>query len=250
MKKKINILTIAGLGQRFLNQGYKDLKPLIKVKGIPIFIKSAKSIPKGNFWIFIQRKSAFSKIIRELIDNNFKKYKIINILKKNDGQARSCFRANKYLKKNSQIFVSACDYSFTYNRTLYKKKLEQYDVLIFTTKPKKIHMDNPKSFGWVGKKNRKIKRITCKKIISAKYNRTIIIGSFVFANEFIFRKVFKNFFIKKNLINKEFYLDMLMSKALNEGFKVGEIKVKRFRSWGTPEEYEKDTQKKLITKRK
>ena len=63
MLKKLNILTMAGLGLRFLNQGYKDLKPLIKVKGIPIFIKSAKSMPKGNFWIFIQFTTQYNFLL-------------------------------------------------------------------------------------------------------------------------------------------------------------------------------------------
>ena len=44
MIKKINIMPVAGKGQRFINQNYTIPKPFIKINNQYMFIKAAKSL--------------------------------------------------------------------------------------------------------------------------------------------------------------------------------------------------------------
>ena len=45
---KENLVPLAGRGQRFVNEGYKDPKPLIKVNGLPMVVTATRCLPKTN----------------------------------------------------------------------------------------------------------------------------------------------------------------------------------------------------------
>ena len=47
--RKINVIAMAGLGQRFRAQNYKTPKPLIIIKKKPMFYYATKSLPTCFF---------------------------------------------------------------------------------------------------------------------------------------------------------------------------------------------------------
>ena len=49
--RKINLVPMAGEGKRFLDEGYKIPKPLIKIHCIPMFVHAAKALPKADLYI-------------------------------------------------------------------------------------------------------------------------------------------------------------------------------------------------------
>ena len=51
----VNLIPMAGLGSRFVSQGYKLPKPLIQVSGKPMVIQAAKDLPFSDNWIFVCR---------------------------------------------------------------------------------------------------------------------------------------------------------------------------------------------------
>ena len=54
--RKINVIAMAGSGQRFLDQNYITPKPLIIIKRKPMFYYAAKSLPLSKKIIFICKK--------------------------------------------------------------------------------------------------------------------------------------------------------------------------------------------------
>ena len=46
----------------------------------------------------------------------------------------------------------------------------------------------------------------------------------------------KNLIKNKSKINNEYYIDMAFSLALNKNFKISNLSVKSYYSWGTPQE--------------
>ena len=81
----VNLIPMAGEGQRFKNEGYKLPKPLIEIDGVPMVIKALKSLPLADKNILIVRKGQFnitnSKIKKqsthEWDKNKFKLFKSI-----------------------------------------------------------------------------------------------------------------------------------------------------------------------------
>ena len=51
--RRVNLIPMAGAGQRFVDAGYKVPKPLIEIEGLPMVVKAAKTLPPADQWIFI-----------------------------------------------------------------------------------------------------------------------------------------------------------------------------------------------------
>lgn len=50
---QINLIPLAGRGLRFIQEGYKAPKPLIKVNGKPMIVQAAKSLSDAHEHIFV-----------------------------------------------------------------------------------------------------------------------------------------------------------------------------------------------------
>ena len=69
--RKVNLIPMAGSGQRFIDKGYSVPKPLIDVNGLPMVVRAAQSLPEADRWIFICRRD---HIEHYKIDKIIKKY--------------------------------------------------------------------------------------------------------------------------------------------------------------------------------
>jgi len=250
--RRVNIMPMAGEGLRFINAGYRKPKPLINIDGKPMFIRSAKCMPKADLWIFIsQKKFLTDNLIAKEIEKNFKNYNIIGIDQTTEGQASTCSLARKYLKNDDQIFINACDSFIEFDFKKYYAELEKYDVLVFTTKRNQIHLENPKAYGWVKVNKRGILNVSCKKPFNKEpSNERPIVGTFFFSKLKFFINSIDSLFKKKNKINNEYYLDMAIAESVKLGFKVGEFLVDDYVDFGRPginiyEELEKWKNNKL-----
>ena len=234
MKQRlVNIMPMAGEGKRFQEAGIQIPKPLIDIDGEPMFIKSAKCMPKADLWIFVVRKKLLdNNLIKKEINKNFINNKIISVKQATEGQASTCFLAKKYLEENDQIFVSSCDNYFEFDKKDFIEKSNKYDALVFSTNAKKIHIENSNLFGWVKNNYKGSIEVSCKKQISS----SIPVGSFYFKNKNFFSKSIESIFKKGRKINNEYYLDMAIIEAINLGLKVAEVIVKKYISWGNYQE--------------
>ena len=75
--RRVNLIPMAGEGQRFVEAGYSIPKPLIDVDGIPMVVRAANSLPDADHWIFICREE---HIQDHGIDKNFELVPHIGIL--------------------------------------------------------------------------------------------------------------------------------------------------------------------------
>lgn len=241
-----NIVLAAGDGKRF--KDYDLPKLLLKVKGKALFVRAAQSLPKKNKFIFILKKKHYEnyKELNQNINRNFKYSKKILINKTSKGQASTLYKVGGIIRKNIPIFVTSTDLCFSYDKSLFRKYINNKNNIIFVCNPTKEMKKNPKQFGWVrSDKENKILKITCKKKIEGNSKKDqVILGAFAFATFNIFLDAYKKM-LKKNIkVNQEYYLDLLMNEIKPKN-KVKIIKVTRFINWGTPVEYEKNKNKIL-----
>jgi dTDP-glucose pyrophosphorylase len=238
MIRKVNIMPMAGDGQRFKDSNYSKIKPLIKIKNIEIFLHAARSMPKADLWIFIIRdehddNKEFTNIIRD----NFVNFEIISTNKKTEGQASSCLLSLKFLKDSDIITVCSCDLAFKIKSLNYFNLFKKYQGVIFTSKKNHHALKNPNQFGWVNNISNTINNISCKEIASSNpINDDIIIGAFGFCNKVFFKKSI-DYIINKNIrIKNEFYLDVAMQQMFFLNYKIANLKVNNYISYGSPKE--------------
>lgn len=230
-------MPMAGDGIRFKKKGFKISKPLIKIKNIEMFLKASKTFGHNNNWLFLIKINEFKKNYIKIIKNRIQKYKIIFLKKKTKGQADTIFKAQKYIDRLSEIYITSCDLFFRYKKKELNEKLKSNDLIVFVSKPKKNQLKKVNDFGWLKINNHKIVKSNCKKKVSNNpENDWIIIGSFVFKNKIVFNKILKELFKLNVRVNNEFYLDSCVNVALKLGLNVSFIKVTNYISWGTPVE--------------
>ena len=84
MKRKVNLIPIAGKGKRFKNAGYELPKPLIDIYGKPMFVRAVESLPKADKIIFVCLKQHIKKFkIDKIIKSYFPQSIVITSRKKN-----------------------------------------------------------------------------------------------------------------------------------------------------------------------
>ena len=238
--RKINLIPMAGEGKRFLDEGYIIPKPLIKINGIPMFVHAAKALPKADLFIFICLKSHVIKFkIDKVIKSFFSKSKIIILEKTTNGQAATCLKAERLLKKDDTLTIGACDNGMHYSQKKVDNKIDKSDLVIWTFKSNKIVSKNPNMYGYIKtKKPDNAVLVSCKKTISKFPGKDhTIIGAFSFKKAETFLKYTKALIKKNERINKEFYLDSVANLCISSGLKVKVNLVKKYIGWGTPKDF-------------
>jgi NDP-sugar pyrophosphorylase family protein len=238
--RKINLVPMAGEGKRFLDEGYRTPKPLIKINGIPMFVHAAKALPKADLYIFICLKRHVKTFkINQVIKSFFPKSKIIILDKVTNGQAATCLKAEKFLKKDDTLTIGTCDNGMYYSQAKINNKIDKSDLVIWTFKNNKIVSKNPNMYGYVRtKKPDNAIFVSCKKTISkVPGNDHTIIGAFSFKKAETFLKYSKDLIKLNKKINKEFYLDSVAKLCVSSKLTVKVNLVNKYIGWGTPTDF-------------
>ena len=228
---------MAGDGRRFKDAGYSTPKPLIKVDGKPMVIKSLESLPKASKNILIVRKDQLNIIeFKSLLSNYFENVIIIEIDYLTEGQASTCLLAESYIPENSILNIGACDVGFKYDSNKYIETLNNFDSFVWTYNNNPNVLIHPEMYGWVKRRvnSSEIKYVSCKKPISDKLLIDhVVSGTFTFKNSNLFFEGIKKMISKEDKVNGEYYLDNIFNHLTN---KSSVFKVEEYYSWGTPSE--------------
>lgn len=241
MTKRINLIPMAGLGQRFVNEGYTTPKPLLLVDGLPMIVQALKALPKAEENVVIIRTDQVDKeSISNILNKHFDHITIIEIDKLTEGQASTCLLAEKYIHPNAVLTIGACDNGMEYNKNEFELALQQNDALIWTFRNNPSVLLNPNMYGWVKLDvENKFNLVSCKKQISDNpIMDHAIIGAFTFKKAKYFFNSVKKMIALNDRVNNEFYVDNVFNHLEGE---INVFEVKKYICWGTPSDYEKYT---------
>ncbi len=235
MNNKMTIIvTMAGLGSRFKEAGYKVPKYMITAKGKTLFEWSMDSLVGYNKivdkYIFVVRKEDNSK---EFISEQCKKYGIDNfyvleIDELTDGQATTCMLAIPYCNKENSIMIYNID---TYVEP-YEMKLEDISGEGY------IPCFHAEGEHWSFAKldeNGKVIEVREKQRISD--NCTL--GAYYFSSANLYEKIYNEYYSNiNNLEKKEKYIAPLYNYMIkkNMDVRISIIDANKVHVLGTPEE--------------
>ena len=231
----IGIMPMAGRGERFSSHGYKAPKHLIKIKNKPMFERAAMTFSKNIKWIFISQKKFMNNFVFKKSLKGFKNKKNIFLNSFTSGQASTVKKAINYLNDKNKIIVHSCDLTFNVNMEEVNYKIKKFDVLIFTAKSTKYNFKNSNQFSWVRKNKRKknIEISLKKNFRGTNYNNRVLVGSFIFKNKKVLNDCIKYIFKRKIKTSNEYYIDNAASISSRIGYKLGEVIVNKYISWGS-----------------
>jgi NDP-sugar pyrophosphorylase family protein len=237
------VIPMAGLGQRFANEGYAVTKPLIPVSGKPMVIQAINDLPATKYRAFVLRSDmpGYKEISAELTEI-YPNAVIETISEVTDGQARTALIGLNALKEKlgkvpGPITFGACDNGALYDKNKFNELVENndVDVIVWGARGHTNAIRNPNMYGWIdADKNGLIQNISVKSPLECPSNDPIVLGTFTFKNSIDFDNAVNHLFARDGKINGEFYLDSCINDAIKLGLRCHLFEVDHYISWGTP----------------
>lgn len=237
--KGTTLVSMAGKGSRFSKEGYKIPKPLIEVNGQPMFIQSAKSLPKSSRYHFVALKDSNISDRADIISQDlFKKTEFTLLNEISEGQACSCFAALEKIPLNEPLTISACDHGVIFNeeKLLHLFDNKDIDIIIWVNRGHPDAIRRPESYGWVNLNSNHIKSVLVKECPNNPSSDPLIIGTFTFKKAEIFKNCYERLLARNGKVNNEFYIDSCINDAISMGYKCQIFEVDHFLCWGTPQD--------------
>jgi dTDP-glucose pyrophosphorylase len=232
----IALIPMMGLGLRFLNSGYSEYKPFVRINTEPLIKKVIKELDKKFDKIYIVCNTEISKQLKSIFDDEVT---IIELYCPTKGSAETIMKACEYLPDNKQIACFDCDTIFY--KTCIEKVINNKGNFVLTFK------DNDKSglYSYVLlDDNNNIIDIQEKKAISNIANA----GCYVFENKSIIENSVKDLMEIES--ENELYISALIKELINKDYKFKVIDVSNeFDCCGTPYQLKTFSKKSISDKK-
>lgn len=237
------LIPMAGLGERFIREGYLTPKPLVSVSGKPMVAQAAADLPVADHHVFVLRQNmGGSQKIAEFLQEFFPNARCVMLDDLTDGQARTALLGWHALFQSNEDFgpltIAPCDSGALY-KTEYLYALlndASTDVIVWVTRGYTNAIRNPNMYGWVECEQGAdlVSRVSVKKPLTDTRHDPIIIGTFTFRRGGDFVRAVDRMIARDARVNGEYYVDTCIEDALALGLKVRILEVDSYLCWGTP----------------
>ena len=203
------VIPMAGLGQRFANEGFQLTKPMIPVSGRSMVAQAAHDLPSAKKYIFVLRKDmeGYEDVQNEL-KTLYPKVIIKTIDSVTDGQACTAQIGLDALSDDvgeptSPITIGACDSGALYTIDTFNKLLSNpsVDVIVWGVRGYANAIRHPKMFGWIDANKSLIRKVSVKKPLEQMESDPIILGTFTFRRAADFRRALDRLIAREGRIN-------------------------------------------------
>lgn len=215
------VFPMAGLGQRFVDAGFKEPKPMIDVCGKPMIQRAIESLNINGDYVYIALGKHLDNGLREIL-----KGEIVEIYEPTQGAACTVLLAEKYLK--GELIISNCDQYLDFDSANFLNEARKSDGCLVTFNSTNPHHSYAKVV------HGKVVEVAEKKVISDHASAGVYY--FKDALDFIWAA---NTMIRKDIrTNNEFYICPVFNELIGAGKTITnyEIDVNSKHMLGTPYE--------------
>lgn len=226
---------MAGMGSRFTEAGYKDIKPLIPIFGKPMIEHVADSVGLNGDWIFIVQRGHREKYNLDLKLQNLRPGCIVidTGYGPTEGAACSILLAKNYIDNDRPLVIINSDNIIKWNalETMSCFAASDASGLILTFKD-----SDPKwSFAKLDAEEKYVIEVAEKKPISD--NATA--GMYIWKHGKDFVSGAEQMIAKNIRVNNEFYLCPVYNENISAGQRVIISHVEEMHGVGTPQDLER-----------
>lgn len=232
------IMPMAGEGSRFLKEGWTTPKPLIELRGLPLFKRAISSVSIDGIpmkYSFIVRQEHIDKyLIDEQIKAILPQANIFSVLKTTRGAVETCLMAESVIADEDGVIVMDCDLEFRSKRFLEILK----DILSLPLEEAEggalvsFESNEPRySYAALGEDGF-VTRTAEKEVIS----NHALCGAYFFSTGKRFKQIAHQLLDEPEFKKPEYYVSLLYNYLLADGEKVQLATMEEFYSYGTPEE--------------
>ena len=236
------VIPMAGLGQRFANEGYALTKPLIPISGLPMVAQATRDLPPAEHQVFVLRADMPGYIeVANQLSSLYPNAIIKTIDRVTEGQACTALIGLDVLESKvgsdcSPITIGACDNGALYDVESFSKLLQDpsVDVIVWGVREYPNAIRNPKMFGWINAVDCQVRSVSVKTPLDKPASDPIVLGTFTFCRAGDFRRSLDRLIARDGRVNGEFYIDSLINDAIELGLQCRLFEVNSYLCWGTP----------------
>jgi len=237
------VIPMSGMGNRFINAGYKAIKPLISVEGKPIIQHIVERFSDEDDFIFIcsenhLRETNLRSILSVLKPNG----KIISIKPHKLGPVYAVLKAKEYISLNQPIIVNYCDFSWRWNYSDFKKAVIENDCDGSVISYKGFHphlLGNNKYASMENDNEHWMIEIREKYTFTEnKMDCYQSSGTYYFKNGSILLNCFQELINNQTSLYGEYYVSLVYNELIKKKMKVYIYEIPIFLQWGTPDDLE------------
>ena len=242
------IIPMTGNGSRFVAEGYKDLKPFIKVHNKPIIEWIVKKMyPTETDFLFICRKEHFERdsSMKEKLKKIAPKSKIFEIEDwEKKGPVFDVLRAKDLINDEEQCIINYCDFYMLWDYEKFKKEVlergNEGAIPCYTGfHPHLFPKKNLYASCLTDKEDNLIEIREKYSFEKEKTKSKHSPGVYYFKTGAILKKYCQKLVDNKQNINGEYYASLPYNFMVVDGLKVWvPTNVEKFCQWGTPEDLE------------
>lgn len=237
--ESINLIPLAGRGQRFQEAGYQVPKPLIEVSGLPMIVQASESLPPAKHRIFICRADHAREFpLERILTEKYPAACVLRLEEVTEGQACTCELGLLEVDPQAPLLIGACDNGMLWNRPAYQALIDDpgVDCIVWTFRRFPGSARNPRMYGWVKVDGRgTVTGVSVKEPVSDDpFNDHAIIGTFYFRKAGYFQQALDRLYAGDIRVNNEFYVDSCINEIAALGLKAVVFEVDHYIGWGTP----------------
>lgn len=229
---------MAGEGSRFLKEGWTTPKPLIELKGTPLFKRAISSVSVEGApmkYSFIVRREHIEKYkIDEQIKAILPEANVFYVDKTTRGAVETCLIAENVISEEDSIVVMDCDLEFKSKeyiqgiKSILEKSVDEVNggmlVSFESLEPRYSYAEVDK--------NMVVKRTAEKEVIS----NHALCGAYFFSSALGFLHAAHRLLDEPVFTKPEYYVSLLYNYLLANGEVVKLATMEEYYSYGTPEE--------------
>ena len=231
-------MPMAGEGSRFAKAGWTTPKPLIELRGVPLFMRAINSVALEGvdmkYSFIVRQEHIDNQGIDKLIKDIQPDANVFSVLKTTRGAVETCLVAESAIDDEDAIVVMDCDLEFRsvrYNDLVAEAlsvPANQADGGALVS----FDSDNPRySYALVDNEGR-VLRTAEKEPIS----NHALCGAYFFGSGRDFKRIAHQLLDDGTQGKAEFYVSLLYNYLLAEGKVVQLATMEEYYSYGTPEE--------------
>jgi NDP-sugar pyrophosphorylase family protein len=241
--RAVQVIPMAGRGQRFADKGYADPKPLVDTAGRPMIAQAMAALPRPPQRVLVaQREHArdarFERAVAALADPT----RIVELDRITEGQSSTARLGVEGLDPALPVLFAPCDTGYVYDveQLLALERAADCDLVVFSAKGHLPAIWRPQMYGWITNENGFAKRVAVKKLVEGvpAAQQEVVTGTFWFPSIAAYIREHEAMVADDDRVNNEFYLDTIARRMVERGARVRAFTVDKYMPWGTPEELE------------
>jgi NDP-sugar pyrophosphorylase family protein len=236
------VIPMSGFGQRFIDAGYKDPKPLIEIDGKPIIEHVVNLFPGEENFLFICNSDHLANTnMREILKRIAPQGKIFEIAPHKKGPVYAVSQIFDEIDNEQEIIVNYCDFStyWDYPDFLKHTRDRKADGAIPSYKGYHPHMLGTTNYAFMRDKEQWMLEIKEKEpFTNNRMQEYASNGTYYFKSGGIVKKYFNALMDQDINLKGEYYVSLIYNLLVKDNLKVSIYEIQHMLQWGTPADVE------------